>query len=61
MSQTDFLYIADRKLRSQENLNHIAGHQVKFITIMPKNRQEVKAFYECARRGEVLRLRTREM
>ena len=53
IGNTDFLYIADSKLCSRENLNYIAGHQGTFITIMPRNRQEVKAFYKVARSGEV--------
>ena len=53
IGKTDFLYIADSKLCSQENLNYIAKHEGKFITIMPKNRLEVKAFHELARAGKV--------
>lgn len=42
----DFTYIADCKLCSQKNLNHIHEHGGIFITIVPKNRSDVKQFYE---------------
>ena len=46
LEKEDFIYIADSKLCSQENLDHIDKYQGKFITILPKNRLEVKQFYE---------------
>ena len=42
----DFIYIADCKLCSQKNLDYIHRHGGIFITIVPKNRLEVKQFYE---------------
>ena len=46
LGEEDFIYIADCKLCSQKNLDHIHEHGGTFITIVPKNRSEVKQFYE---------------
>jgi len=46
LEEEDFIYIADCKLCSRKNLNHIHEHGGIFITIVPKNRSEVKDFYE---------------
>ena len=46
LREQDFIYIADCKLCSQKNLDYIHGHGGIFITIVPKNRLEVKQFYE---------------
>ena len=46
LGKSDFIYIADCKLCSQKNLDHIHEHGGIFITIVPKNRSEVKQFYE---------------
>jgi len=35
-----FLYVADSKLCTRENLKHIAGNNGKFITVMPHSRKE---------------------
>lgn len=40
--RADFLYIADCKLASSENLRHIDSQGGRFITILPKNRSEPK-------------------
>jgi transposase len=53
LKKEDFIYIADCKLCSEKNLNHIHEHNGKFITILPKNRSEVKAFYETLKAGPV--------
>ena len=44
LEKEDFFYIADCKLCSMENLDHIHDNGGKFITIVPKNRREVKSF-----------------
>ncbi len=46
LGKDDFIYVADCKLCSQKNLDHIHDHDGVFITIVPKNRKEVKQFYE---------------
>lgn len=45
LGKTDFIYIADSKLCSFENLETIAKNGGKFIAMMPKTRKENKAFY----------------
>jgi transposase len=46
MKTTDFVYIADSKLCTMNNLTHIAKNGGKFITVMPRNRKEVTTFYQ---------------
>lgn len=41
--RADFLYIADCKLASAENLTHISQQGGRFITVLPKNRSEARA------------------
>ncbi len=48
----DFMYVADSKLFSSDNTQHIDENGGRFITLMPKNRKEVKAFHERLRQGE---------
>ena len=38
--RADFLYIADSKLCTREQMGHIAGQGGRFITVLPKTRQE---------------------
>ena len=38
--RADFLYVADSKLCSRHNMDHIARHGGRFVTVMPRNRQE---------------------
>ena len=40
----DFLYVADCKLASAENLGHIARHGGRFVTIMPRTHGEDQQF-----------------
>jgi transposase len=40
----DFLYVADCKLASSENLSHIATHGGRFVTVLPRGRSEDIAF-----------------
>ncbi|MBF0227903.1 MAG: IS1634 family transposase [Desulfobacterales bacterium] len=46
LSKEDFLYIADSKLCSDENLSYIEKAGGYFITLLPCNCNEVKTFYE---------------
>ncbi|MGC8520158.1 MAG: IS1634 family transposase [Steroidobacteraceae bacterium] len=43
---TDFLYVADCKLCSQQNLGHIAREGGRFVTVLPATWGEQAAFYE---------------
>lgn len=47
----DFLYVADCKLASRENLVHIASRGGRFITVMPKTHGEDKQFREGLRQA----------
>lgn len=44
LEKEDFIYVADCKLCSHKNLTHIAQNGGYFITIVPKDRKEVKEF-----------------
>ena len=44
VGRNDFLYVADCKLASGENLAHIAGQQGRFVTVMPRTYREDKEF-----------------
>lgn len=46
----DFLYVADCKLASRENLGYIASRGGRFITVMPRTHGEDKQFRERLRR-----------
>jgi transposase len=54
LDKTDFTYIADCKLYSSENLQHIDQHGGKFITLAPKNIKEIKQFIARIKEGEVI-------
>jgi transposase len=47
----DFLYVADCKLASHANLQHIAARGGRFITVMPKTHGEDKQFRERLRQA----------
>lgn len=42
--RADFLYVADSKLCSRPNMDYIARHGGRFVTVMPRNRQEDAQF-----------------
>ena len=47
----DFLYVADCKLASKENLGHIAGRGGRFVTVLPRSRKEDGPFRARLREG----------
>jgi transposase len=49
----DFLYVADCKLASTENMAYIHQHQGRFLTVLPRTRSEDKAFRELLAKGQV--------
>ena len=49
----NFIYVADCKLCTQEQLSHIVGRGGKAITIVPEGRVEVRRFYDQLRAGPV--------
>ena len=48
-----FLYIADCKLATTENMNHIAKEGGRFISVLPDNRKECKEFRELVAKKAV--------
>ena len=53
LGKEDFIYVADCKLCSEGNLGHIATNGGYFITIVPKDRKEVKRFLEHLKEKDV--------
>jgi transposase len=49
----DFLYVADCKLASSGNMNHIAQHGGRFLTVLPRGRSEDTAFRQQLRQKQV--------
>ena len=50
---SNFLYVADCKLCTQEQLQHIVGKGGKAITILPHNLVEVRRFYDQLRAAPI--------
>jgi transposase len=50
---TNFLYVADCKLCTQEQLSHIVGNHGKAITILPHNLVEVHRFHDQLRAAPI--------
>jgi transposase len=42
--KADFLYVADSKLCSHDNMSHIQQHGGRFVTVMPRSRKEDEWF-----------------
>lgn len=49
----DFLYVADSKLATRENMAYVHQHQGQFITVLPRTRSEDASFRELVRTGQV--------
>src|SRR5208283_816697 len=49
----DFLYFADSKLATSDNMTYIAGKGGQFITVLPQTRGEDKTFRKALREGKV--------
>jgi transposase len=49
----DFLYVADCKLATAENMAHIHQHGGRFLSVLPRTRSEDAAFRAKVLRGEV--------
>jgi transposase len=49
----DFLYVADCKLASAENMAYIHQHQGRFLTVLPRTRSEDKAFRDSLESSQV--------
>jgi transposase len=44
LQTTDFCYVADSKMATKENMEHISSNKGEFISILPGSRKEVKGF-----------------
>lgn len=53
LGRSDFIYVADCKLAGSENLKEIAAHGGKFVTVLPRTRNEDKRFRARLRAGPV--------
>ena len=51
--RSDFLYVADSKLATQSNREHIHQKGGRFVTILPRTRKEDRMFRERVRKGAV--------
>lgn len=49
----DFLYVADSKLATRENMAHVHQHQGRFITVLPRTRSEDAAFRAMVAQGQI--------
>jgi transposase len=49
----DFLYVADCKLATAENMAHVHQHGGRFVTLIPRTRTEDRAFRASLARGQV--------
>ena len=54
----DFLYVADCKLASKENLAHLAARGGRFVTVLPRSRKEDESFRACLREGAAVAWQT---
>jgi len=50
----DFLYVADCKLATIENMNYIAGKGGRFVSVLPRTRKEDVLFRQRVQKGEVV-------
>jgi transposase len=53
LQRADFIYVADCKLATEENLRRLAGFGGRFVSIMPRTRKEDSAFRRRVREGQV--------
>jgi transposase len=52
LGRDDFIYVADGKLCTGKNLEHIVDYGGLFVTVLPRTRTEDKQFRQSLRRGE---------
>jgi transposase len=49
----DFLYVADCKLATSENMAYLHQHQGRFVTVLPRTRGEDAAFRTLVAKGQI--------
>lgn len=52
-SRRDFLYVADCKLATAENMAHVHQNGGRFLTLIPRNRKEDRSFRELLSKEQV--------
>ncbi|MFQ5500535.1 MAG: IS1634 family transposase [Candidatus Zixiibacteriota bacterium] len=57
LGRTNFIYVADSKLCTRKNLDHVAKYGGKFVTVLPRSRAEDKRFRKALREGAPVRWR----
>jgi transposase len=53
VGSSDFMYVADSKLATRENMSHIANRGGRFISVLPRTRAEHKEFQGFVLQGAV--------
>jgi transposase len=53
LKRSDFIYVADCKLATEENLRRIAGCGGRFVSVMPRTWKEDERFRQRVRQGKV--------
>jgi transposase len=53
VGRPDFLYVADCKLASTENMAYVHQHQGRFLTVLPRTRSEDRVFRDLLESGQV--------
>jgi transposase len=53
VGRPNFLYVADCKLASSENMAYIHQHQGRFLTVLPRTRSEDRDFRDLLSKGQV--------
>jgi transposase len=53
LQRADFIYVADCKLATRENLDRIASFGGLFVSVMPRTRKEDSLFRQQVRQGQV--------
>ncbi len=53
VGRPNFLYVADCKPASTENMAHIHQHQGRFLTVLPRTRAEDRDFRDSLSKGQV--------
>ena len=53
LQRADFIYVADCKLATEENLRRLAGCGGRFVSVMPRTRKEDRDFRQRVRENQV--------
>jgi transposase len=53
VGRPDFLYVADCKLASTENMAYVHQHQGRFLTVLPRTRSEDRVFRDLLASGQI--------